>query len=81
MPNILLGCTGSVASLKIPALIDILNQLPNVTVKLLPTKNSLNFFDIDLCKCQVLLDEDEWKVHLFYSSGKHEKMKFCILAY
>ena len=68
--NLLIGCTGSVASLKIPLLIDELvaaataKQL-RLKIRLIPTQHSTHFFDLDTVKTHphldgVFVDADEW---------------------
>lgn len=64
--NILIGCTGSVASVKVPLLVKLLTELElpgfQINLKLAATCNSLHFFDRDLLPPSVplLLDEHEW---------------------
>ena len=68
--NLLIGCTGSVASLKIPLLIDEIAESATrrglqLTIRLVPTKCSTHFFDLAAVKTHprlesVLTDEDEW---------------------
>ena len=68
--NVLIGCTGSVASLKIPLLLDELTSLAAVkdlhlTIRLIPTLHSTHFFDLESVKKHphldaVFTDEDEW---------------------
>ncbi|CAG8823637.1 11528_t:CDS:2, partial [Gigaspora rosea] len=43
--NILIGATGSVASIKIPILVQSLLQYENVEIKVVSTDNALHFFD------------------------------------
>ncbi len=61
--NILLGMTGSVASILYLKLIEQLRNIGNVNTIL--TNNSLSFVNIDMIKCkhhiQVYTDKDEWK--------------------
>ncbi|RUS81207.1 hypothetical protein EGW08_011037 [Elysia chlorotica] len=61
--NVLVGCTGSVASVKIPQLVDNLLDLdikPNV--KVVTTSNALHFFNKTDVKAPVLCDKDEWEM-------------------
>ena len=59
-PNVLLGCTGSVASLKIPALVNALQQFANVRV--VSTEHALHFYKADDVTCELFRDADEWSV-------------------
>ncbi|KAF0383908.1 phosphopantothenoylcysteine decarboxylase-like protein [Gigaspora margarita] len=63
--NILIGATGSVASIKIPILVQSLHQYENVEIKVVSTDNALHFFDKEsLTKelgVEVTTDADEWK--------------------
>ena len=72
--NLLIGCTGSVAALKIPLLIrEIYGRAKDaeldVTIRLVPTERSTHFFDVEEVKSpspdgkivRVFTDEDEWK--------------------
>lgn len=61
-PRILIGCTGSVASLKVPALVDALNAALPATaeLKVVTTQPALHFFDRAHVNCDVLTDPDEW---------------------
>ncbi|KAK6179675.1 hypothetical protein SNE40_011983 [Patella caerulea] len=60
--NVLVGCTGSVASLKIPLLIEELAKSTDIEidVKLISTEHALHFFDKSSVKEGVLTDVDEW---------------------
>nr|CAG8485952.1 5430_t:CDS:2 [Entrophospora candida] len=57
--KILIGTTGSVASIKLPVLFE------NVELKIISTDRALHFFDKEAIKkdygIQVITDEDEWK--------------------
>lgn len=60
--NILVACTGSVASIKVFEICEILVNLGN-RVKLVPTKNALHFINVmELEKIGVVvhLDQEEW---------------------
>ena len=62
MANVLLGATGSVAAVRVPALFARLRQLGHA-VKVVATKPSLYFFDpadLETGRSAVVLDEDEW---------------------
>lgn len=62
--NVLIGCTGSVASLKIPELVARFHSSgnPRFNVKVMTTQNALHFFSVaDLPSgVPVLTDADEW---------------------
>ncbi|KAJ3268156.1 hypothetical protein HDV01_003369 [Terramyces sp. JEL0728] len=61
--RILIGVTGSVATIKIYNLIRDLKALykDNLELKIITTKAALTFFDPKEIKEQILYDEDEWK--------------------
>ncbi|KAJ3021565.1 hypothetical protein HKX48_008232 [Thoreauomyces humboldtii] len=62
-PRILIAATGSVASIKIPILVQRLNEAYNnaCELKIVATDHSLHFFDRDdVGGVQVLTDVDEW---------------------
>lgn len=60
--HVLLAATGSVASIKIPIIIQQLQEAdPSLEIRLIVTKNSLHFFDAESLSVEVLRDEDEWK--------------------
>nr|KAJ3423094.1 hypothetical protein HK105_003327 [Polyrhizophydium stewartii] len=63
--RVLVGVTGSVASIKLPLLVEQLREAfavgPFLDVKVVATKHSLHFFDrAALGDTPVLTDEDEW---------------------
>ncbi|KAK3758611.1 hypothetical protein RRG08_019522 [Elysia crispata] len=61
--NILVGCTGSVASIKIPQLVDNLLKIevkPNI--KVVTTSHALHFFNKADVQAPVLCDADEWEM-------------------
>ena len=65
--NILLAATGSVASIKIPELIQKLTERAQLlqphkqcNIKLIPTEHAMHFFDKSLVSVQTLTDKDEW---------------------
>lgn len=63
MKNILIGCTGSVATIKLPLLIQKLqNSDKPLQIKVIVTKNSKHFFDKNDIPpdVSILYDEDEW---------------------
>ena len=57
-PNILVGCTGSVASIKVPQLVAALSSLGNV--KVVATDAASHFFTAADVTCRVYRDADEW---------------------
>ncbi|KAI9032288.1 flavoprotein [Hyaloraphidium curvatum] len=64
-PRILIGCTGSVASIKIPLLVERLRaELPEAELKIVATQRSLHFFDALHVKTnlgvEVATDAEEW---------------------
>ncbi|TPX40454.1 hypothetical protein SeMB42_g05532 [Synchytrium endobioticum] len=65
--HILIGATGSVASIKIPLLVRTLLDLIKhdeigVDIRIVATERALHFFKIDECRpAEVLTDADEWK--------------------
>ncbi|KAJ3237537.1 hypothetical protein HDU78_004036 [Chytriomyces hyalinus] len=63
--NILIGCTGSVASIKIVPLVKLLQSTsPAVVIKVVATAHALHFFDrneLTQMGIDVLTEEDEWK--------------------
>ncbi|KAJ3410433.1 hypothetical protein HDV05_003795 [Chytridiales sp. JEL 0842] len=64
--NLLIGATGSVASLKIPLLVQLLQSAfhSEINIKVIPTQKALHFFDPKELPTEVelLTDEDEWKI-------------------
>ncbi|KAK3086661.1 hypothetical protein FSP39_021557 [Pinctada imbricata] len=60
--KILIGCTGSVASVKVPILVqEFLNIDDQLEIKVVSTENALHFFDQSHLQVPVLLDRDEWQ--------------------
>ena len=60
--NILIGCTGSVAALKIPLLVNKLLEIKKVNIKIVTTRHALHFFKKkDVGNVDVLTDDNEWK--------------------
>lgn len=63
--KILVGCTGSVASIKIPLLVQELQNLDDtVEIKIMATDHALHFFDRDTLSVPVLTDKNEWEVSI-----------------
>ncbi|KAG2222724.1 hypothetical protein INT45_011212 [Circinella minor] len=58
--NILIGATGSVASIKIPELVDLFKLNPNVNVRVVPTKAAHYFFTQEQVNAEIYTDEQEW---------------------
>ncbi|ORX49909.1 flavo protein [Hesseltinella vesiculosa] len=59
--NVLLGCTGSVASIKVPLIVEELKKkIPGVNVKVVPTNASYFFFKDMAIDAPVHTDEEEW---------------------
>ena len=63
MVNIVICCTGSVASIKIPDLINqLIDRIKGINIKLVHTKNATHFFDLKSIHSSVTSysDDDEW---------------------
>ncbi|XP_033099259.1 phosphopantothenoylcysteine decarboxylase-like [Anneissia japonica] len=58
--HLLVGCTGSVASIKIPQLVTELCKLNQVEIQVVCTNSATHFFDPSKLEVQVFRDEDEW---------------------
>ncbi|XP_046348323.2 phosphopantothenoylcysteine decarboxylase-like [Haliotis rufescens] len=60
--NVLVACTGSVASIKIPKLIEHLtNSHTKIEVKLVTTQNATHFFNPEELPVKVHKDAEEWE--------------------
>jgi phosphopantothenoylcysteine decarboxylase len=72
--NLILGCTGSIAAIKIPELVCLLQATNKFNIVLLPSKDALHFFNLpgsienekvatldDNRDVQIFLDEDEYQ--------------------
>ncbi|XP_022786626.1 phosphopantothenoylcysteine decarboxylase-like isoform X1 [Stylophora pistillata] len=60
--NVLIGVTGSVASIKLPKLVDELHRLqPKPNIQVIATEHSMHFFDRDKIPVKVFSDKDEWE--------------------
>src|SRR6476661_7378075 len=59
MARILLGATGSVAAIKVPALFDALRRQGH-EVRIVATRAATYFFDVAPLRPHLSLDEDEW---------------------
>ena len=60
--NILIGVTGSVATVKLELLVTTLKRdIPNGCIKVICTENALKFFDIAKIDAKVITDDQEWK--------------------
>lgn len=61
--NVLLGCTGSVASIKVPQIVQELSAFEHrVNIKVIATKNALHFFDKSALCVPVLGEQDETQI-------------------
>ncbi|KAG2199456.1 hypothetical protein INT47_011568 [Mucor saturninus] len=60
MTNILIGATGSVAAIKVPLLVSLLKQTPNVNVKVVLTESAYFFIKDEIIDCDVYREKDEW---------------------
>ncbi|XP_071964042.1 phosphopantothenoylcysteine decarboxylase-like [Antedon mediterranea] len=58
--RVLVGCTGSVAAIKIPQIITELCKLNQVDVQVVCTNHSTHFFNPDELDVRLFRDEDEW---------------------
>jgi phosphopantothenoylcysteine synthetase/decarboxylase len=62
MTKVLIGVTGSVASIKLSELLDKLHtSIPRIDVKVVATQHARHFIPALNCG-PVLLDEDEWRL-------------------
>lgn len=59
--KVLVGCTGSVATIKVNELIEQLNK-KNYEVQLVTTEHAKHFLKKEHTSCKVWSDEDEWKM-------------------
>jgi len=63
--HVLVGATGSVASVKIPLIVRSLLAHENVEVQIITTKSAKHFFDVDKLKeelgVKIWEDEDDWR--------------------
>ena len=63
--HILVGATGSVASVKIPLIVKSLLAHEEVEVQVVVTKTAKHFFDVEKLKSELNVkvweDEDDWK--------------------
>lgn len=64
--NIIIGCTGSVASIKIPELVEMIlkSELPKFEIKIIATEHAKHFFKKEQLPVGVSLlnDHDDWLV-------------------
>uniref|UniRef100_A0A5S6QKL9 Flavoprotein domain-containing protein n=1 Tax=Trichuris muris TaxID=70415 RepID=A0A5S6QKL9_TRIMR len=63
--NLLIGCTGSVASIKVPEIIGKIKETCNdnsekVEIRVVATEKSLNFFDSSKLSVPIYTDKEEW---------------------
>ncbi|XP_002732751.1 phosphopantothenoylcysteine decarboxylase-like isoform X2 [Saccoglossus kowalevskii] len=60
--NVLIGCTGSVASILMNQLVtELQGSIENIEIRVVATKHSQHFFDSTSLPVKVYQDEDEWK--------------------
>ncbi|XP_055600183.1 phosphopantothenoylcysteine decarboxylase [Uranotaenia lowii] len=62
--NVLIGCTGSVATIKLPVLIEKLKEArSDLDIKVIVTEHALHFFKAEdiLKEVQIYRDKDEWE--------------------
>uniref|UniRef100_A0A8C7ZW44 Phosphopantothenoylcysteine decarboxylase n=1 Tax=Oryzias sinensis TaxID=183150 RepID=A0A8C7ZW44_9TELE len=60
--RVLVGVTGSVAALKLPALVDQLLQLPGVDVRVVTTEHAKHFYNHAEVAVKIYSDKDEWEL-------------------
>ncbi|KAI7903097.1 flavoprotein [Cokeromyces recurvatus] len=60
MTNILIGATGSVATIKVPILVKLLKEYPNINIKVVLTDAAYHFVKDEKIDCNVYRDQDEW---------------------
>ncbi|KAI8642374.1 flavoprotein [Parasitella parasitica] len=60
MTNILIGATGSIATIKVPLLVDFLKKDPNIHVKVILTESAYFFVKDMTIDCEVYREQDEW---------------------
>ncbi|KAF7224379.1 phosphopantothenoylcysteine decarboxylase [Nothobranchius furzeri] len=59
--RVLVGVTGSVAALKLPALVSELLQLPGVDVRVVTTEHAKHFYNPAEVSVNIYSDKDEWE--------------------
>ena len=64
MANLLLGVTGSVAALRVPLLVNGLLAAGH-QLRIVATEPATKFFDIQLVRDRLTLDEDEWPAGIY----------------
>ncbi|XP_051953497.1 phosphopantothenoylcysteine decarboxylase [Xyrauchen texanus] len=60
--RVLVGLTGSVASLKAPLLVTQLLEIPGVDVRVVTTDHATHFYDFAEVPVRVYTDKDEWEM-------------------
>ncbi|KAM6961209.1 phosphopantothenoylcysteine decarboxylase [Aplochiton taeniatus] len=60
--RVLVGVTGSVASLKLPTLVSQLLVLPGVDARVVTTEHAKHFYDLTEVAVKVYSDKDEWEL-------------------
>ena len=59
--KVLIGCTGSVATIKVNELVDQLKN-SNFEVQVVATKCAMHFLSKQIINCKVWVDKDEWNM-------------------
>lgn len=59
--KVLIGCTGSVATIKVNELVDQLKS-NNFEVQVIATKSAHHFLKAHIIDCKIWSDEDEWSM-------------------
>jgi phosphopantothenoylcysteine decarboxylase len=59
--KVLIGCTGSVAAIKVNELVDQLKK-SNFEVQVIATECARHFLSKQIINCKVWVDEDEWNM-------------------
>ncbi|KAI8354090.1 flavoprotein [Choanephora cucurbitarum] len=60
MTNILIGATGSIATIKIPLLVSLFQKHPDVNIKVVLTESAYFFVKDATINCEVFREQDEW---------------------
>ena len=75
-PNILIGVSGSVATIKLPLLIkEVELCFPGCSIKIIATSRALGFISRQDIGYDILTDEDEWKDYKFGDSILHIELR------
>ncbi|XP_078285883.1 phosphopantothenoylcysteine decarboxylase [Rhinoraja longicauda] len=62
MRRVLVAASGSVAALRLPAIVAALQQLPEVEVKVVTTDHAKHFYDPGDIAAEIYSDTDEWEM-------------------